>query len=153
MDSLGKRGLNGAYVAGDNIIYVAANNLQGSLLQVAGHEVVHYIKRWNKAGYESLVSVAEAALKTQGVDVDARIAEIQKLHKDKLGVKLSRENAMEEIVAESFSTVFLQEKAIQTLYETDEGTFHKVIETLKKFISDLKQVIKGMLAEETRAME
>ena len=48
---------------------------------------------------------------------------------------------MEELVAESFSTVFLQEKAIQTLYETDEGTFRKVFEALKSFLSDLKAAI------------
>lgn len=50
---------------------------------------------------------------------------------------------MEEIVAESFSTVLLQEKVIRTRYETDKSTFQKVIETLKQFISDLKQAIRG----------
>ena len=122
-------------------------------MQVAGHEVVHYIKRRNKAGYKTLVKITETSLKSQGVDIEARIKEIQKLHLEKLGETLSRENAMEELVAESFSTVFLQEKAIQTLYETDEGTFRKVIEALKSFLSDLKAAIKGVFAQETAEME
>ncbi len=46
-----------------------------------------------------------------------------------------------------------EEKAIQTLYETDEGTFHKVFEALKSFLSDLKAAIKGTFAKETVAME
>lgn len=130
-DSLEGR-YNGSYMGG-RTLYVAADAVEGALVQAGMHEAVHMVANLNHDGYQGIVQAVRQAL---GPDFawDARVmAEME-------GKGMTQDEAIEEIVAESVPSILTSPRMLQELGEEQRGLFQKIYDRLKEFWQDLKNI-------------
>ncbi len=146
--------INGSYLAGTNRIVIRRNADGKLLLRTAGHEAFHFIKNQAKdeageADVKALEDFVLDALKKNGMDIEA---EIERLGTD--GYQ-TREDCIEEIVADSMFDVFTNEKFTQKLLDENRSLFEKVAKKVKEIIADIKAAISmlGNADAEIRALK
>lgn len=146
---------NGIFRDG-NKIYIdinAGDTQQGTMLYTTGHEVGHYIKKWNAAEFKNLGDFLFENYK--GDDVEELIAKKidQRIKRSKReGTKIPDQTtlydeAYEEIVCDSFSELLADENAatkletLATLKKTNKTLWETIGEALKNIINKIKKVI------------
>ena len=141
--------INGSYLAGTNRIVIRRNTEGGLLLRTAGHEAFHFIKNQvkNEAGkveVEALEKFVLDALSKNGTDIEAEIKRLGELEDENTGetVYKTREDCIEEIVADSMFDVFTNEKFSEKLLNENRSLFGKIANKIKEILADIKSAIK-----------
>lgn len=143
---------NGIFRDG-NKIYIdinAGDTQQGTMLYTTGHEVGHYIKKWNAAEFKNLGDFLFENYK--GDDVEELIAKKidQSIKRyERKGMKIPDQTtlydeAYEEIVCDSFSELLADENAytkLETLEKQNKKLWETIGEALKNIINKIKKVI------------
>lgn len=141
-DSLGNA--NASYQKGSNVIHLSLDAEGNALTRTMSHEIYHYIKEWNEGGAEDIQRLVENALsQKEGYDLEARIKEKQDKYK-KNGVELRREDALEEIAADSMLDFIGTEENIHALAAQDGKILPKIKEWIDKAVERLQSILRGV---------
>ena len=117
-----------------------------AMMQTAGHEITHYIKQFADPGmyndYQEFV-LNHLSLKMKEGDIDARIQNTID-NNAKLGNTLTREQAIDEIVADASGDVLmsLTESDIREMAQTKPTLLQTIGKFFERWISSVKALIK-----------
>lgn len=135
VDTIGNGRANASY-AGGRRITVALDAVDEAYVQAGVHEMVHYVKNASEDAYGALESVVTDWLKkTDGYDLEEAIQE----RIAEYGGEITREMALEEIVAEAVPAVMTDESAARELVKNDAGLIARVRDLLIDFVEKLKE--------------
>lgn len=154
-DTLNGGKANGKFQKGSNVISLALDAEGGLLTRTVSHESYHFIEEWNAEAAQKLQDFVVKTLKTkEGYNFDAEVA--AKIEQYQLnGQKLSRPEAIREIVADSVLDVIGTEENIQKLLKQDQSLTAKISEVLKNITAKLKAAMQklGWNSAEVRALQ
>lgn len=134
LSSMGNR--NGLYSKGD--VYVSLDAEAGAVEYVTAHELTHSLKENAGTAYKDLCDIVVEELKNSGVDVDQKVREITDAYA-KSGVKLTPEQALDEVVANSVPSILTNDAVLDRIVEKNPS----LLEKIKDFFKDLVETIKG----------
>lgn len=153
-DTLEKGKANGMLEKGTNIINLALDAQEGALTRTVSHEAYHYIARQSREQAEKLQNFVRERLEgKEGYDLLARIREKQEQYRQN-GVKLTADEAMEEITADSVLDVIGTEKNLQALVKQDKTMAQRLGQVLQQMAERLKAIIQrfGRRSPEVQAL-
>lgn len=139
---------NGWYDPKDSSIHLdlhAGNHGESVILFTAAHELTHFVRQWSPAKYKTLSNFLMSEYGEAGVNVDALIK--AQMDKDQ---SLSREDAFEEMVADSMEKMLVDGNAIEKLEKLkaqDRTLWEKVRDFISDLVTKIRKVYKGMDAE------
>lgn len=136
---------NGRYANGyyDNngTLHIAADSTNPFSV-VSNHELTHYLKQYTPIYDEYKNYVMEYLMKKDSVStgelIEKHISEYENA-----GRQISREEAMDEIVANASELFLTDESAVQQLVKENKSIGEKILDFFKEFISSLKEMLTG----------
>lgn len=151
----GKTAGNAALV-GRNHIVVASDAMNSAYVQAGVHELVHNLRRESSAYYDAFSSVVMDVLKKDGsFDLQAAVAERIRQYAEQ-GQQLSREDALEEIVAEAAPAALTNREAMRAFVKENRSLAEKVRDFFVRFADELREIAAkygvGNSREEVNAM-
>lgn len=136
---------NGRYANGyyDNngTIHIAADSTN-PISVVANHELTHYLQQYSPIYDEYKNKVVDYLMAKDGTTLDDLI-EKQMSNYENAGRQISREEAMDEIVANASELFLTDESAVQQLVKENKSIGEKILDFFKEFISSLKEMLTG----------
>lgn len=153
-DTLENGKANGMLEKGTNIINLALDAQEGALTRTVSHEAYHYIAQQSREQAEKLANFVRERLEgKEGYDLLARIREKQEQYREN-GVKLTADEAMEEITADSVLDVIGTEKNLQGLVKQDKTMAQRLGQVLRQMAERLKAIIQrfGRRSPEVQAL-
>ncbi len=124
----------------------AGNFGEGTILYTASHELTHFIRQWSPEKYQTFANFLIEQYGKKGVSVNELInAQIAKAKRN--GRKLSKEAALDEVVADSCESFLMDSniaEKISLLAEKDKS----LVEKIKSFIGSLLKKLRAFVAEE-----
>ena len=136
---------SGFYKQANGEIWVdlnAGNKGDGLILYTAAHELTHFIKQWSPEKYKIFADFLLEQYGEKGVSVNALIdRQIAKAERNNR--TLSREAALEEVVADSCESFLTDSDALEkvaVLKERDKS----LVEKIRSFIADLLHKIRSI---------
>ena len=131
--------------AGGNMVMLNIGSADSNLTRAAGHEVFHLLKDWNSTAADVLRDQLFGAMEETGWDLDARVAEKQEDYKKRANQELTREEAMEELAADSLFDLFTREEQLNELFNKADsegkGVLAKAAEFVKRVVNELRQMM------------
>lgn len=137
---------NGWYDPKDGSIHININagaGSKGTMLFTVSHELTHFIRQWSPAKFEVLANFLVKQYGEQGVPVsdliDAQIADAKADNRD-----LSREEALEEVVADSMESMLADGSVIEMMAELkqqDKGLWQKIKDWFKDLAGKIQAVV------------
>ena len=131
--------------AGGNMVMLNIGSADSNLTRAAGHEVFHLLENWNATAANVLRDQLFGALEETGWDLDARVAEKQEDYKKRANQELTREEAMEELAADSLFDLFTREEQLNELFNKADsegkGVLAKAAEFVKRVVNELRQMM------------
>lgn len=147
IDENGNRKLapNGKYSAnGEIFIDINSGKAgEGTIIYTLAHELTHFIKDWSPEKFKVLSEMLLEKYAEKGYSV-TDLVDIQIENAKKEGRKISRDVALEEVVADSCETFLTDKNVLQTLQEIkqkDTSLFGKIKDFFSKAIKALEKVI------------
>ena len=153
-DTLENGKANGMLEKGTNIINLALDAQEGALTRTVSHEAYHYIAQQSREQAEKLQNFVRERLEgKEGYDLLARIQEKQEQYRQN-GAKLTADEAMEEITADSVLDVIGTEKNLQALVKQDKTMAQRMGHVLQQIAERLKAIIQrfGRRSPEVQAL-
>ena len=143
------KGANGAYRTGRRRIVVSANAAEGAYIQAAGHETVHYLKSVNPEGYNVLEETVLKYLTDEDSMFDLETA-IRERMKEYAGKSLTREEAIEEIVAEAVPTFFSDRAAATEFANRNPTLAEKIRDFFYDFVNKVREIAERYMQSQNR---
>lgn len=150
MDTLGKATGISVYITNSNRYNGSYNTTDDSIvidlaaenpLATFTHEATHWLKKNHPHGYIEFRDSAVNSLVKNGLDLDAEIERYQRAYKGEAGQELSREEAVEEIVADSTGKFLNDKEFAREIAENDLTMAEKVVNWLKSVIKAIEELI------------
>jgi hypothetical protein len=136
---------NGRYANGyyDNngTIHIAAD-ATSPISVVANHELTHYLQQYSPIYDEYKKEVINYLMQKENMPLDGLI-ERHMSNYENAGRQISREEAMDEIVANASEMFLTDESAVQRMVKENRSIGEKVLDFFKEFISNLKKMLEG----------
>ncbi len=154
-DASGKlQGAQGMYKDGKIYIDLNAGMLtagdlgKSAMLRTVSHELTHYMKDAAPAEYAKLREFMLQHLNEwQGKTLDQLIQEKQ----NRSSEKLSREEALDEVIADGCEMLLRDSAAVETLAKENRTLFDRIREWITEFLNNLKSAFEGVDAEHSEA--
>lgn len=149
-------GANGFYRNGTVYLDVHAGAKSTSekeaVLITAAHEFTHFIRENTPRRYNQLKEFVTEHLLENGYDFETLVE--QKIKAAQKDGGLSRDAAIEEVVADACEMVMGNSKAIERLANEKPGLAKRIADWLHEFFSDIRKAFEGVEArhEEAKAM-
>lgn len=146
LDSDLESGAIGEYDSKAGTVRISTNS--NNYLQTNSHELTHFIKDYDAAGYNTYKDVVVTALmEAQSVSLEQLVNNYESAYA-KQGQQLSRDEILDEIVADGTGQFLNDEKFISRVIEKDRTIAQKVIDFLNDMIDAIKSLIsdKGIRA-------
>ncbi len=135
---------NGMYHQSDGSIWIdinAGNRGQGVVLHTAAHELTHFIKQWSPQKFRVLSDFLVEKYGEKGISVDELVRkQIQKAKEN--GRTISYDEAFEEFVADSMTTMLTDGKVIKELYKKDMTLAEKIKSWIDSSLRKIKAIYK-----------
>ena len=135
---------NGMYYQKDGSIWIdlnAGNLGQGTMLYTAAHELTHFIKQWSPEKFKALADFLVEQYGEKGVSVDTLVKrQIEKAKKKNRTI--GYEEAFEEFVADSMTSMLTDGKVIKELYKKDKTLFDKIKSWIDSTLRKIKAIYK-----------
>ncbi len=127
------------YKEGDGVVVVdlSAANPLGTV----SHEMTHWMREYNADGYIKFRDAAVNALMRNGMDLEEEIEKYRDAYREQQGQELSREDAIEEVVADSTGRFLNDEQFIKETVQGNPTMAQRVVEWLKSVCDALKELI------------
>ena len=126
----------------------ATDNAQFAILRTAAHELTHHIAERNRADYQRLQRFVVDNLMDKGLE---QLIEEKQAQYAAQGVELTREQAIEEVVADGCEMMLKDSQAIQKLVEQDRNLAQKVLDWLRNFVDKLRKTFEVVSYEHREA--
>lgn len=133
--------VNAAYNGNTNRIHINLNAIGDAYLAVGVHELTHYVRANNAAGYSTLENFVLDALRSEGEDVDALV----RYQMDQFGY--SEETAREEVVANTIPAILNDESYVKKLVEADRTLAERIRDFLQEFMDTIKETLRTLEGE------
>ena len=140
VDSIADGIANGAYSGGKRIV-VAKDAAYGAIVQAGVHEMVHALRRNDAAGYDVLKAEVMHWLENSDsfVGLEYAVGERIKQYRENRQ-EISREDAIEEIVAEAVPTFLTDEQAVRAFVQRDRTLAQKVRDFFVNFAKEIRRI-------------
>lgn len=141
-----KKAPNGYYDPSDGSIHIDLNAGQsgkGTMLFTVAHELTHFIKDWSSVKYRALADALVKQYQKRGVTV-SELVDNQIAKAEKNGREISRQEAFDEVVADSMESMLTDENAaafLEKLAQRDKGIKEKIVSWLKDLSAKLKNAL------------
>ena len=140
-----KHTANGYYE--DGVITLALKS--DSFMGTANHEMIHYIRKANPAGYDAMRELVFKLANKSGVDMEKRMAEYEEEYGEVYGEDTRMADIMEEMVADGFQKIVENEADLKEflteLHRKDKTLFDKI----KEFLEKMGETIKALFEDNT----
>lgn len=142
---------NGKYEGMTNTLYIDLNSgknrsgqgvIDYTIMQTVAHETTHFIARNSKSGYATLQNLVRKTLEERGQDFDELVRQKIRIA-ERNGNELTREGAVEEVVANASEMMLKDTKVFQQLAKQNKS----LVEKVKTFVSDLLSKIRKALGK------
>jgi len=140
----GTKAPNGFYDPKTGTVYLDINAGQqgeGTVMWTAAHEFTHFMRQWSPEKFQKLADFLMEQYGERGIDADALIRE-QQQKAARSGRTLSRDEAYEEVVADSMQTMFTDTDAWEKM-ESLKNADRSIWEQLKNFIRRITQSLRS----------
>lgn len=140
---------NGFYDARDRTVHInlrAGAQGDGIMLNTAAHELTHYIHDTARVEYNKLADFLFSQYGKAGVTLQGMIAE-EKQAAANAGRKISDEEAMMEVVADSMETMLSDGTVIEALTRENKSLGQKIVAWIGQIVEKIKRLYKNVGAE------
>jgi hypothetical protein len=147
---------NGVYVISRNEIEIAldaaidkdGNYIKGAYMRVIGHELTHFIQQWSPDKYQVLRNfVVDELIRADKTGFESRV---QKMILDsgvKADLKLSRDEAIDDIVAVSCEMFLKDSEAIKRMMKHDPTLAGKIADFIRDLVAKIQKAFDGISAK------
>ena len=142
-----KHTANGYYEDGVITLAVKSDSFIGTM----NHEMIHYIRKANPAGYDAMRELVFKLANKSGVDMEKRMAEYEEEYGEVYGEDTRMADIMEEMVADGFQKIVENEADLKEflteLHRKDKTLFDKI----REFLEKMGETIKALFEDNTYA--
>lgn len=142
-----KHTANGYYEDGVITLAVKSDSFIGTM----NHEMIHYIRKANPAGYDAMRELVFKLANKSGVDMEKRMAEYEEEYGEVYGEDARMADIMEEMVADGFQKIVENEADLKEflteLHRKDKTLFDKI----REFLEKMGETIKALFEDNTYA--
>lgn len=151
VDGLNNQNAAASYSKGKITLSVNSSDFMGS----AAHELTHYIKDYAPDAYQVYSDHAVRAItEAQGVDLETMINDYISTYEQQTGQQLSREEAVDEIVADATQKFLNDPDFISRAIKEDSTIGQRIIDFLTDVIDAIKELVKvGSTRRAAKALE
>jgi len=144
---------NGVYVAGKNLIRIAAD-ANTAVEYVAAHEVTHRMQKLAPEEYRVYRDHAMSyRAKVLGEETTAGIVAEYMVRAEDAGVKLTQEEAMDEIAADFTHDMMENGDLFEDFAKENRSVARKLLDALKAFIAKVKSLFRSKTAQDRAAQD
>lgn len=136
--------VNGVRFRGTNRMVINLDAAGDAILQAGVHESVHFIAEFNPEGFGDMVDFAREALIESGMDWDEAI-ERRKAEYAQQGRTLTDAQAVEEIVAETYPSMFTDEAVLHKFAMEHKSALRSIKHFFEKFWQKLTDIARNAL--------
>ena len=153
VDTISGGKANGVYVAGKNLIRIAAD-ANTAVEYVAAHEVTHRMQELAPEEYRVYRDHAMSyRAKVLGEETTAGIVAEYMADAEAAGVKLTQEEAMDEIAANFTEDMIENGKLFEDFAKENRSAAKKLLDALKAFIAKVKSLFRSKAAQDRAAQD
>lgn len=153
VDTISGGKANGVYVAGKNLIRIAAD-ANTAVEYVAAHEVTHRMQELAPEEYRAYRDHAMSyRAKVLGEETTAGIVAEYMADAEAAGVKLTQEEAMDEIAANFTEDMMENGKLFEDFAKENRSAARKLLDALKAFIAKVKSCFSSKAAQDRAAQD
>lgn len=139
VDGMDQSNATGSYRNGEITLSINSSDFNGSLT----HELTHHIKEYSPKGYRTYTEIAvEALMRSENTSLENLVERYTNQYAD-AGQELTREEVMEEIVADATQKFFNDTEFINSIVNKDKTIAQRITDFLSDVIDSLKQLIKN----------
>ena len=124
----------------------AGNNGEGVMIFTAAHELTHFIKQWSPAKFKIFADFLIEQYQDHNISVDELVRrQIDKAKKN--GRTLTRDQAYEEVIADSCESFLRDSDAVEKIVELnqkDAGLAAKIKQFIGNMLKRLRELMKGI---------
>lgn len=140
-----KHTANGYYEDGVITLALKSDSFMGTM----NHEMIHYIRKANPAGYDAMRELVFKLANKSGVDMEKRMAEYEEEYGEVYGEDTRMADIMEEMVADGFQKIVENEADLKEflteLHRKDKTLFDKI----REFLEKMGETIKALFEDNT----
>jgi len=153
VDTISGGKANGVYVAGKNLIRIAAD-ANTAVEYVAAHEVTHRMQELAPEEYRTYRDHAVGYYaKVLGEETTAGLVARRIADAEDAGVKLTQEEAMDEIAADFTRDMMKNGKLFENLAKENRPAAKRILDALKAFIAKVKSMFRSKTAQDRAAQD
>lgn len=153
VDTISGGKANGVYVAGKNLIRIAAD-ANTAVEYVAAHEVTHRMQELAPEEYRVYRDHAMSyRAKVLGEETTAGIVAEYMVRAEDAGVKLTQEEAMDEIAADFTHDMMENGNLFEDFAKENRSGARKLLDALKAFIAKVKSLFRSKTAQDRAAQD
>ena len=115
------------------------------------HEMVHYIRKVNPAGYDAMRELVFKLANKSGIDMEKHMAEYEELYGDAYGEDVQMADIMEEVVADGFQKIVENEADLKEFLDEISKKDKTLVERIQDFFKKMEETIKALFEDNTYA--
>lgn len=140
-----KHTANGYYEDGVITLALKSDSFMGTM----NHEMIHYIRKANPAGYDAMRELVFKLANKSDIDMEKRMAEYEEEYGEVYGEDTRMADIMEEMVADGFQKIVENEADLKEflteLHRKDKTLFDKI----REFLEKMGETIKALFEDNT----
>ena len=153
VDTISGGKANGVYIGGKNLIQIAAD-ANTAVEYVAAHEVTHRMQELAPEEYRAYRDHAMSyRAKVLGEETTAGIVAEYMADAEAAGVKLTQEEAMDEIAANFTEDMMENGNLFEDFAKENRSAAKKLLDALKAFIAKVKSLFRSKAAQDRAAQD
>ena len=153
VDTISGGKANGVYLSGRNLIQIAAD-ADNAFGFVAAHEVTHRMQELAPEEYRAYRDHAMSyRARESGDEGAAAYVERYRAMAEEAGVKLTQEEAMDEIAADFTRNMMESGKLFEDFAKENRSVARKLLDALKAFIAKVKSLFRSKTAQDRAAQD
>lgn len=142
-----KHTANGYYEDGVITLAVKSDSFMGTM----NHEMIHYIRKVNPAGYDAMRELVFKLANKSGIDMEKHMAEYEELYGDAYGEDVQMADIMEEVVADGFQKIVENEADLKEFLDELSKKDKTLVERIQDFFKKMEETIKALFEDNTYA--
>lgn len=142
-----KHTANGYYEDGVITLAVKSDSFIGTM----NHEMIHYIRKANPAGYDAMRELVFKLANKSGVDMEKRMAEYEEEYGEVYGEDTRMADIMEEMVADGFQKIVENEADLKEFLDEISKKDKTLVERIQDFFKKMEETIKALFEDNTYA--
>lgn len=142
-----KHTANGYYEDGVITLALKSDSFMGTM----NHEMIHYIRKSNPAGYDAMRELVFKIANKDGIDMEKHMAEYEELYGDAYGEDVQMADIMEEVVADGFQKIVENEADLKEFLDELSKKDKTLVERIQDFFKKMEETIKALFEDNTYA--